>query len=636
MVNAKRRALMIALWLGPSLVFMSFARCVFSHYHIEQPSRLGPDARAAVMSALRTVVEGGEPARPAHAELERRLNDRGPLVATVWLDGVMVARVTAHGDTAAEAGLLAARLLQEQPALQGTAPLTDPAAARRSRIKVDLVSARGPLRDGDLRAASLNPGKEGVGVTLDGGREVLLLPEDMVRNRLLQAKQPAKWLRELRAGFDFDKSDQMLARFAALPAGGYGMAKRSYFRFRVDAFVERAEGERGDGPPLALTRNFPDGPPPTAENLRKHAILGGQFLVGKIAPSGRYVYESDLASGHMTDPDKYGAYSLPRHAGTTYFLAELYRHTGEEFLREPIERAFGHLVDLVNQGGCTGTLPNGRAFACVTDRGSKRTGLGSTALTVVALAEYRRATNDPRYDELAKQLTEWILFMQREDGSFRHMYDIPSATPIENLTLLYYSGESALALARMYEVFGDPRYLEATEKALDWLVDWYDFFVGGFIYGEEHWTCIASEAAWPALKKRKYLDFCNGYAAFLRRQQPQPGEYPRQEDLAGAYGFTPFWVPNNTPAGSRSEAMISTYLLGVYHGEPQAEIRDQILHAMHYVLRQQTTSANDWSVPIQVDPLGSVPSSAIDRNVRIDFVQHVCSAMIRTAALLEE
>ncbi len=36
---------------------------------------------------------------------------------------------------------------------------------------------------------------------------------------------------------------------------------------------------------------------------------------------------------------------------------------------------------------------------------------------------------------------------------------------------------------------------------LDWLVNWYDFFMGGFFYGEEHWTCIAAEAAYPAASR---------------------------------------------------------------------------------------------------------------------------------------
>src|SRR5262249_43301842 len=148
------------------------------------------------------------------------------------------------------------------------------------------------------------------------------------------------------------------------------------------------------------------------------------------------------------------------------------------------------------------------------------------------------------YLPMAQKLTAWILSMQRPDGSFRHKYDIPKAQADDHAQLFYFSGEATLALARMYAVTGDERYLRASERGVDWLVGWYDFFAGGYLYGEEHWTCITAEALYPAVQKQKYLDFCEGYAEFLRAQQ---AEFPSQEDLYGAYNLTPFVMPSNTP-----------------------------------------------------------------------------------------
>jgi hypothetical protein len=364
--------------------------------------------------------------------------------------------------------------------------------------------------------------------------------------------------------------------------------------------------------------------------LREAALRGGRYLVGHLAPNGRYVYEHDLWTGTATDASRIGsAYSMPRHAGTTYFLAELYRITKEPWLLEPIQRAFAHLAELLAKGQCAGTLPDGTAFDCVIDRNESVAQLGSTALTVVALAEYQRATGDAVYQPLATKLAAWLLMMQRPDGSFRHLYDLHTRAPDEKSELLYYSGEAALALARMHAVTGDARYAAAAGRALDWLVDWYDFFMAGFFYGEEHWTCIAAEAVWPAVQRAKYKDFCDGYAAFLRAQQPEPGEHPDENDLAGAYNVTPFVLPYNTPAGSRTEAMISAYLLGKHHDEPDARIAGQIRAALQYVLGQQIRPDNAFNVVGKGD--GAIPGSPIDRNIRIDYVQHVCSAMIRAS-----
>jgi hypothetical protein len=632
-VSRKRLAAMIAVLVLPPLVTLAYAWRVFSHYHIDEPERLSPEARADVVAVIRASLESQPAVEPTHPELGRSLANDGPVVVTVWLDGRQAIRADGFGKTVAVAVAEAARVLPTHPGMEVFR--RDPGAARRARIKIDVVVGRGPLAEGAFRAVSLNPGVEGLGVRLDGERDVTLLPYDLVQFDLLSVKRPIQFIKDLKIGLDFDRADSMLARFAQLPPGGYGEASRSYFRFRTDTFVEKPEGSR-DQPPLPLTRGLPPGPELTAENLRHAALEGGRYLVRHLAPNGRYQYEVSMINGKGTDPNVPGPYSIPRHAGTTYFLAELYRHTGEEFLREPIERAFGHLAELVELGGCTGTLPSGKEYACVVDKGQKRASLGSAALGLVALCEYRRATGDPRYDELMHKLGEWILYMQRDDGSFRHLYDVPSQTPDDKTMLLYFSGEATLALARMYEIFQDERYRVAVEKGLDWQVAWYDFFAGGFFFGEEHWACISSEAAWPGVKHERYRDFCQNYGAFLRRQQPVEGENPGAEDLVGSYTFTPFVVPNNTPAGSRSEAMISAYLLTKHHGQADADIRGQVLRSMKYVLRQQIREDNAWAVPPEAQGIGALTASGLNRTVRIDYVQHVCSAMIRSIELLED
>jgi hypothetical protein len=224
--------------------------------------------------------------------------------------------------------------------------------------------------------------------------------------------------------------------------------------------------------------------------------------------------------------------------------------------------------------------------------------------------------------------------MQRPDGSFRHLYDSRTKQPNDKVEMLYYSGEAALALARMNTITGDARYAQAAERALDWLVDWYDFFLGGFFYGEEHWTCIAAEAIWPAVKNPKYEQFCDGYGEFLRAQQAAPGDFPDEDDYAGAYDFMPFVPPYNTPAGSRTEAMISAYLLGEHHGDADPRIRAQIRATLQYLLGQQLRPDSDFSAAGGAD--GGLPGSPIDRSVRIDYVQHVCSAMIRASEWIDQ
>jgi hypothetical protein len=47
------------------------------------------------------------------------------------------------------------------------------------------------------------------------------------------------------------------------------------------------------------------------------------------------------------------------------------------------------------------------------------------------------------------------------------------------------------------------------------------------------------------------------------------------------------------------------------------------------------TPENDYAAAGTRRVLGAMPGSPIDRNVRIDYVQHVCSSLIRAVPLLE-
>ena len=634
MTRRHRLLALVLVWTLPSLVFLATTAVVYSAFRITPPVRLDDAQRTNVLASLRAALEDA----PAVACTVEAPIDR-VLAVTVWSKGRAVIRIDGFGSTVAAATQDAATKLRTNAMARGLT-ISDRGAAR---IQVDVITGSAPLASkgstidalavpGISDMLAINAGVEGVATEVSGALTVLL-PHELVAAKVLAAKRPSSTMPDFAMGIDMQKIAFLLGSRAGLEQP---VAPAALFRFRTDTFVERpvdaVSGQRS-GAPLQLYRGNTAPPPLSAKALRTAALDGGRYLMAHLGPNGRYIYEHDLSTGKQTDP-RSASYSMPRHAGTTYFLAELYRITKEPWLREPIERAFAHLSELLASGRCGTTLPDGTAIDCVLDRTEQIAQLGSTALTVVALAEYQRATGDPRYLPLATKFAAFLLYMQRPDGSFRHLYDPQAKRYDDAAELLYYSGEATLALARMYVVTKDERYAKAAERGLDWLVDWYDFFIGGFLYGEEHWTCIAAEALWPYATREKVKDFCHGYGAFLRAQQPAVGEHPDQDDLVGAYNLTSFVTPYNTPAGSRTEAMISAYLLGQHHGSPDEAVRGQIRAALQYALGQQIRPENDFAVVGPGD--GGMPGSPIDRNVRIDYVQHVCSAMIRASEWIDE
>ena len=627
MTRRKRRLALVLVWTLPSLIFLSTAAFVYTTYRIPPPVRLDDAQRTAVAATVRAALTQ---APEVPCTIDAPVED--VLGVTVWSKGRPVVRHNGTGDTVGAAANDVAAKLRAAAIVKAMAPEDRDAA----RIQIDVITGTAPLGGieayavpGIAEMLAINPGVEGIGTVIAGNR-VVLLPHELVAAKVLAAKRPSNALPDFAMGIDLQRIGSLLAARAGLNTT---VAPDQLFRFRTDTFVEPPLAMR-PAPPIRLYRGIPAPPPLSAKTLREAALAGGRFLVAHLATNGRYIYEHELSTGQQTDPMRSSNYSMPRHAGTTYFLAELYRITKEEWLREPIERAFAHLAELLAKGNCGAKLPDGTEIDCVLDRNETVAQLGSTALAVVALAEYQRATGDTRYLPLATKFSSFLLFMQRPDGSFRHLYDPAKKEPDDKAELLYYSGEASLALARMYIITKDERYATAARKGLDWLVHWYDFFMGGFFYGEEHWTCIAAEAVYPTADNPEYKDFCHGYGAFLRAQQPVPGEHPDQDDFAGAYNVTSFVPPYNTPAGSRTEAMISAYLLGKHHGDPDPEVRAQIRAALQYALGQQIRPESDFNVVGA--GLGGMPGSPIDRNVRIDFVQHVCSAMIRASEWIDE
>jgi hypothetical protein len=603
-------------WGLPALALVLVFAGVRRWVELRPAPALPAATRATVVGAFRAVLDGGDWVAPTGEGLARA--SRGPVWVSLYRAGAPALRQVGRGPTVAAA-------LDECG--RGLAALRPPggwsAADRGGRLKVDVTVAEGPLPEWPEAALAMGvvPGVDGLGVRL-GSMEARLLPDDLIQGDLFNGYRPLESVTSLRVGLNVRRAVNVLARRLEADAAAWRRAPRRYFRFRTDSFIEPAGPRRG--PPLETIRGrtvlVPTVDGPTA---RAAALAGVRYLLRHQRPDGTFTYEYET----LHDAALTAEYSLPRHFGTAAFLVEALGATGDPAIREAARRALANAPRWVHPG-CSD-----RTQACLAPAATGTADLGSTALALVALSEYRRRTGDGAYDDLARRLAAFVLAMQRPGGDFWHLYRLDGRGPDPTAKLLYYDGEAALALVRAHGALGDPRYLEGARRALDWLTrDQYRHFAGQFYYGEDHWVCLAAEAAWPRLRDPGYERFCRDYASFLRRQQFQPDERPT--DLRGAYGFTPFLVPHNTPTGSRTEAMVSAYLLTRHHGHADERIRRQVGEALRYLLQQQLRPDTCYlcADPARAD--GGLLESPISRQVRIDFVQHSGSALLRGGTIL--
>jgi hypothetical protein len=521
-----------------------------------------------------------------------------PVVFTWWTSGKPIHRI--------EAKNLDEAVRQIAAPIDGT-------------LSIDLIRGEAPLpslvdRAPWLFAFSIVPGVDGLILESDDKR-ALLLPDDLQRADALAAQAPSGQL-DLELGLDVARVLQLALDRINLSAGDFETRPHRWRRVRTERFVER----KGELIPVARG-HLDEAPSVTVDSLNRGAREGGDYLVRHLGPDGRFDYVYDP----ITDQIENSGYSLPRHAGATSFLAQLHGAQKDPRVAEATVRALQFLVD--------------RAVA---PRGSVGEGsthdLGGSALSLVAAAHYRKASGDHRFDSFIKGLADFILFMQAPDGDFRHLYRPAEDKRDEEYRAPYYSGEATLGLALVAD--DDPRYAAAADRALDYLTGkQYDFFVGQFLYAEDHWTCMAADALWDHLSpdhRVRYTKFCRGFADFLRRMQYSSDEamVAHQPELAGSYGFGPILAPHDTPTGSRSECTISVWRMCRRLGWPSDDLRDQILASMQFLLARQLRDDQLWLAPDPARARGGIPLSDVKPMVRIDSVQHACLALLRATELV--
>jgi hypothetical protein len=196
---------------------------------------------------------------------------------------------------------------------------------------------------------------------------------------------------------------------------------------------------------------------------------------------------------------------------------------------------------------------------------------------------------------------------------------------------MFASEEAAFGLVLADQVLGEPGAREAARRALDYLTGpkYGGFFAGQFIYGADAWTCVAADQAWPVLSSPRYLDFCLGYASFLRRLQFAPAGWP--PGFAGHYGFSALMVPQAPAAGGFSESVVATLDLARHYHQDHPELVAQLHAGLDALVRDQIRPDNDWMMPHPDQALGGIRRSLVEQEIRIDFPQHAIAAWLRGA-----
>jgi hypothetical protein len=517
---------------------------------------------------------------------------------------------SALGDTLESAVTAAAEAV---PALEDTSP-------DAFRVELDVVREVRPfLLNDDLAVPWAELGMTGYALVGAGSAPGYVLPgEVLLDHDFVEARQPKL------------KSAALVRTMEG--RAGFERTRGWMYQMRTQAAVDPARRVDGGARALNLLRGAPErdlgeGAPLTSDALLESVRLGADYLARVLDPNGRYIYEYRPSDDHP-----YTSYELLRHCGSTYALLEAYEELHTPLYLEKAEAAIGYfeskLIFGEGEGGPTADI--------LDVKNQELQKVGGAGLALIALAKHLETTG--KHDRLGtmQSLARLIVDQQYPDGHFRANADLESegkAPPDSKLPreLVYYMGEAALGLMRLFRIDHDVRWLDSARKVADYVIDVRDANTDEDSLEHDHWMSYAFNELYRETKNPAYMKHAYEIARAILKKQHTAKEAPAP-DFVGAF----YPQPQATPASTRLEALDADMELSRFAGKPDAWLMTPALAVARFTRAEQLDAdALFWAS----DPdkaLGGVRESLFVGNIRIDYVQHAISSWLHLARLLRD
>lgn len=381
------------------------------------------------------------------------------------------------------------------------------------------------------------------------------------------------------------------------------------------------------GAVTSLTRSHPDHRELTPEEVRRASVQFEAHILAAQQPSGQFRYTLDPFTQHEENREL----NLARQAGTVFALCDV----GSGGPEVTAAARLGLQLLLAHR------LEKGPLWALAGSPKARTVRLGESALPLVALLTCRARVGD-EFDAAIVHLSQFLLAMQRTNGSFVSDYDWLRQKPLRTPEALYAPGQALFALTLLERLvaehpelanLGDVAVLGAAiQRGMNhvahehWSMPMYPFF-----FVEENWNCLAARAALTRQRNADYERFCLDYVASKARLILAPDSDVAPE-FVGGFGFGNVIPPHNTGAAGFGEAVAAAIAVRRARNEDATSETQVLTHILGFVLRQQWTAATCVAcTPLAVGSLSEGMNSPI---TRIDFGQHAWAALTNGARAL--
>ncbi|MDP9992555.1 UDP-N-acetylmuramyl pentapeptide synthase [Variovorax boronicumulans] len=356
------------------------------------------------------------------------------------------------------------------------------------RLRAEIVDTVEPLTWGELKArlAQTKRNYFNLGIALDAHFKHALLAQEMQGAAVLYSGEVEHALpnlanlrlhakRRFGSEIDFPSDD-------ASPV--WCFTTRAVYVDAQGAWPITAEGQ------AAGFRRLDDW---NARQVRSLIDSASDYLAEQVKPTGEFHY------GWFPCFDRaIPTYNTLRHASTTYAMLEAWELTRSATQKAAIDRSLGILTQkLIRQV----PLPDGAQAALLVDVGNE-VKLGGNAVCLLALVKYTELTGDRQYMTLMEQLALGIRAMQdQKSGRFVHVLNFPKLDIKDAFRVIYYDGEAAFGLMRLYGLTRDERWLAVVEKAFD------HFIAARHWQAHDHWLSYCVNELTRYRPETRYYQF---------------------------------------------------------------------------------------------------------------------------------
>ena len=367
----------------------------------------------------------------------------------------------------------------------------------------------------------------------------------------------------------------------------------------------------------------------SAKQVKQAIEQSTSYLVKANDRTGRFTYRVHLSSLYFSKQK----YNILRHAGTMYALTQAWQQKPDENIKATLSRSVRFLI-----ANCIAPIPDYEKMLGIWSLSEitysdnpPQIKLGGAGLGLAALVSTEKILPGTISLDDLRKIGRFVLFMQNQDGSFITKY-VPSKGGKDPLHVSqYYPGEAALGLLMLYQMDRSQQWLDAASKALAYIITTRRMTTS------DQWSLIAcarllSLKKYPEniLPRHKIIAYAQQVSMAILEEQIL---YSDQQQLIGCFNKE----GRTTPTATRVEALFAT--LDIL-GHEDIMLKNLILSSIHsavgFLLDAQVTEGKY---------AGGIPRttglSAVDRifdqraqEIRIDYVQHMLSALIRFEQLI--